>query len=79
MWMIGEAEASLEEVLQHRRVPAARGVARGLRARFAPLGEPAALRFGPLAGAAWRSLGREAGQRLHQFSVPLLWANSRRA
>ena len=52
MRMIQDAKAALDEVLDHRRVPAARGRARSLWAGFDHVGQLASLGFGQLAGAA---------------------------
>ena len=64
MRLIRDAAAALDEVVHHRRVPTARGIARSWWADFAPVGQLAALGFGQLAGAAWGALVRENGQVL---------------
>jgi hypothetical protein len=66
---IRAAAAGREEGLPPRGVPAARGGARGLRARWEQRGACSARRCGPWAGAAWRGRVRAAGPRLPQAAM----------
>src|SRR4029453_9344346 len=65
--MVRHAKVTRDEVLNHRCVPASRGLSRLLWARFAPLGELWALGCGACAGAPWRSLVSQAGQALEEI------------
>src|SRR5262245_15940091 len=72
MRMIQDAKAALDEVLKHRRVPAARGIARSLRAGFDQGGPRTSLGLGQLAGAARGALVAETGEVLHQKEVAVI-------
>ena len=72
MRMIRDTEAALDEVLHHRRVPAARGRARSWWAGFDQGGPLAPLGFGQLAGAARGAFVRQTGQVLQQKEVAVI-------
>jgi len=70
--MVRHAQVTLDEVLNHRRVPAARGVSSLLWARFDPLGELLALSVSEFARSPWRSFVRQAGQALAERLIAVI-------
>jgi hypothetical protein len=70
MRMRRDAKAVGDQVLHHRRSPAARGIALSLGASGEQAGQLASLGCGQRAGATWRARGRYAGQGLPEKAVP---------
>jgi hypothetical protein len=70
--MVRHATVTLDEVLNHRRVPASRGRSSLLWARFDPLGELLALGFGEFAGSPWRSFVHQAGHALEEILIAVI-------
>src|SRR4029450_184959 len=70
--MVRHAKVTLDEVLNHRCVPASRGLSRLLWARFDPLGELLALGLAEFAGTPWRSLVYQAGQALEEILIAVI-------
>src|SRR5215475_2189864 len=70
--MVRHAKVTLDEVLNHRRIPASRGISHVLWSRFDPLGELLALGFSQSAGAPWRRLVYQAGQALAEILIAVI-------
>jgi hypothetical protein len=70
--MVRHAKVTLDEVLNHRRVPASRSISNVLWARFDPLGELLALGFGEVAGSPWRSFVHQAGRALAEILIAVI-------
>ena len=70
--MVLNSESTPNEVLNHRSIPASRGVSRVLWTGFDPLGELLALGFGEFAGSSRRGLVSQTGHALEQELVSVI-------
>src|SRR5215468_6841255 len=70
--MVHHAKVTLDEVLNHWRVPASRSISNVLWACFDPLGELLALGFGEFAGSPWRSFVHQACHALEEILIAVI-------
>jgi hypothetical protein len=70
--MILHTKATLDEVLNHRRIPTAGGIARVLRTRFDPLGQLLSLGFGEFAGSPGRGLIHQTCHTLEKVLIAII-------
>ncbi len=70
--MIRHTKATLDEVLNHRGIPAARGIARSLGTDFDPIGQLFAWRFGQFARPAWRPFVYQTGDTFHKEGMTVI-------
>lgn len=70
--MVRHAKVPLDEVLNHWRVPASRGLSHVLWARFAPRGKLLALGCGAFAGSPWRRVVYQAGHALAERRMAVI-------
>lgn len=72
MGIVLHPELTPNEILNHRCVPASRGVASVLWTPFDPLGELLTLGFGEFAGSPWRGFVNQAGHALEEELVSVV-------
>ncbi len=75
MGIVLNPELAPDEVLNHRRVPASRGIAAVLWTPFDPRGELLTLSFGEFARSSRRGFVDEAGHALEEVLISVI-ANS---